>query len=629
MRRLGGVLFAAFALGIGGLALALDPARAVRPEAALRLLTAGATTLGWCGAALGAGAALVRRLAPALLEDSRGLLYAGLAGLLLWGFGALGLAAAGLLATPGLAALAGALAAGWLSRPRLVWPRPGAALVVAAAAALSPGLLDALAPPIDTDELYYHLALPAEMLRQGGLVGGLLRPDGNRPMALHLPYAALMAWGGDSAPRMLHLLLGGGALAATLALGRTWLGRGAGEIAALALLGSWTFSAELGLASNNLPAALAVLVALDAGLRGSRGGLALASGAALAIKYTVAGPLVGVFLAARLPWRDRVLAGLAALALVSPWWLRNAATGVHPLFPFAGWPALGDVSFAFQYLDKYGAGRDATAMLTLPWNAVMTARTDTFRFLGRLNPVFLALVPGLIAAAIRPGHARRVLGAASVAALAWAAGPHWLRYLLPGLPLLALAGAAAFADGGPLSGRLPRAALLVCGLAGLPANLGPALVRAAERWPAATGQQEREAYLASKLEDWPVVAYVNQQLPRDARVALLFNWDNALIERATLLGSVEDHVPSRYFLVQHGDQALSALVEAGATHLVVSQVNFLARLYPFLSESEFQKQFIAPEAGLDALLLKHATLVFQQGRSRVYRLERSTSHKDP
>ena len=186
--------------------------------------------------------------------------------------------------------------------------------------------------------------------------------------------------------------------------------------------------------------------------------------------------------------------------------------------------------------------------------------------------------------------------------------------------MVALAGAAAFADDGPLSGRLPRAALLICGLAGAPANLGPVLVRAAERWLPATGQQSREDYLASKLEDWPVIAYVNAQLPADACVALLFNWDNALIERNTLLGSVEDHVPSRFFLVQHGDQALDALSAAGATHLIVSRVNFLPKLYPFLSESDFQKQFIEPGAALDKLLLERATLVFQQGRSRVYRL---------
>ena len=620
MKRAFTVVVSLITLALAALALVLDPGRTVRPEAALRLVTAGATTLVWAAAALGAGAALVRRTHGALLDDSRGLLYAALAGLMLWGLGALGLAAAGLLAPPGLVALALALATGWLTRPRLVWPRPGLALILTGALALLPGLLDAAAPPVDTDELYYHLALPSEMLRQGGLVGGLLRPDGNRPMALHLPYAALMAFGGDSAPRLLHLLLGGGALAATLAVGRAWLGRGAGEIAALLLLGSWTFSAELGLASNNLPAALAVLLALDAALRGSARGLALASGLALAIKYTVAGPLVGVFLVARLAWKDRVLAGLAALALVSPWWLRNVGVGVHPLFPFAGWPTLGDVSFAFQYLDKYGAGRDPTAMLLLPWNAVMTARTDTFRFLGHLNPAFLALIPGALAMALRPGAARRIGLAATLAGLAWAAGPHWLRYLLPGLPLLALAGAAAFADDGPLSGRLPRAALLICGLAGAPANLGPVLVRAAERWLPATGQQSREDYLASKLEDWPVIAYVNAQLPADACVALLFNWDNALIERNTLLGSVEDHVPSRFFLVQHGDQALDALSAAGATHLIVSRVNFLPKLYPFLSESDFQKQFIEPGAALDKLLLERATLVFQQGRSRVYRL---------
>lgn len=617
---------AALLVLITGLAfLALDPARSVRADAAaataVALLSAGL----WSVAALGAGAALLARLEPELLEDSRGALHAGVAGLLIWGTGGLVLAGAGLLGAPGLVGLWALMMLGWGTRPPLRLPRPGPVVIGVGAVALLGGLLDALSPAVDTDELYYQLALPIELLRAEGLVGGMMRPDGNRPLILHLPYAAVLAFGGERGPKLLHLGLSAAVLGATLGLGRRWLGRGAGEIAALLLLGSWSFTQETGLVSNNLPTALAVLAALDAGLSGRRRALGLAAGLALSLKYTAAGALAGVFLVAALPWSQRLRAGLLALALVSPWWARNVIEGLHPLFPFAGWPALPDAELRFQYLEKYGAGRDALSMLLLPWNAVMGAEIGSFRFLGRLNPAFLALLPLALVSVLGSagqvaGAPRKVAGVALVGAAFWATGPHWIRHLLPVLPVIALSLAAALAEGAPFGARAPRLALLVAGLMGLPANLGPLLTRAADRLKVATGQENREEFLARTLESWPAVAWCNQHLPPDARLALLFDWDNALIERDTLLGSVEDHVPIRYLLLQEGEHSLDALIRAGATHALVTRVNFLRKLYPFLDQSSFEAEFDAPEALLDRLLLRQGTLVFQHGRSRVYRL---------
>ena len=51
------------------------------------------------------------------------------------------------------------------------------------------------------------LAIPQKILDAEGLVGGLMQLNGSRPLTLHLPYANLMSIGGDSAPRLFHLLL--------------------------------------------------------------------------------------------------------------------------------------------------------------------------------------------------------------------------------------------------------------------------------------------------------------------------------------------------------------------------------------------------------------------------------------
>ena len=618
-------------LGAGALAagvafLVLDPAQTVTPQAAWRGLAGLGAAVGWLLAAVGAGGGLLTRIEPTLLDGPRGALHALVVGLLVWGLGAFGLAAAGLLQPAGLMVLAVALSSGWLLRPRLQLPRVEPAVGLALLVVAVPGLIDALAPPIDTDELYYHLALPRKMLDAKGLVGGFLHPSGSRPMALHLPFACLLATGGEAAPKIAHLGLTLALLVGVVEVARAHLHPRAGVWAVALMATSWNVGHDAGLAANNLPAALAVLATLDAGLRGRLRGMALAGGAALAIKYTAAAALAGCWLVARGPLSRRLGAGLFALALVAPWWAYNAAQGLHPLFPFAGWP--GDLPF--QYLDRYGAGRAPIDLVLLPWNAVMTGELHSNRFLGRLNPLWLVAGVAALVALGRPG-ARRVTAAAAIAWLGWMMGPHWLRYLLPGLPLLALAGGDGLARATPSRPGLARTGwlmgLIACLVAGLPANLGPLYTGAADRMPAAFGQQDRDDFYRERYAPWPAVAWANAHLPEDARVALLFDWSSYLVERPVVLGSVEDHTPVRHYLSAHGDRSLDELQAAGVTHVLVRRTRFLRKLYPFLSEEALQRDFDAPVDALDAILLSQATLVFEQDGSRVYRLDPRRSEK--
>lgn len=612
------------AVGLGVAFLVLDPARSVTSEAGWRLVRASGAVLAWTLACLGGGGALLKWRAPALLDGPMSGVDALVTGLAVWGMAGLALGLLGAFHPPGIAVLAALLSAGWLCRPRLRFPQVDGWTALAAGLVVLPGLVTALAPPVETDELYQHLAIPRLVLRTGALPGGLLHPNGSRPLALHLPYACLLATGGDSAPRLFHLLTAGLLVVGTAALTRDWLAPGgpkpgpdAGAVAALLLAGSYSFVHEGGLASNNLPAALAVLAALDAARRGQATGLAIAGGTAMAIKYTAAGPLGGIFLVAALPWPKRIAAGLAALAWVAPWWVRNLAHGLNPLFPYLGWP--GD--FHFQYLGKYGAGRDLKAMALLPWNAVMTARIDSFRFLGRLTPTFLAAAPAALGAMRHPGPARSVTAVAAVSLAAWAAGPQWLRHLLPALPVLALAAAGGLAPW--LVGRtraLVSAGLGACWLAGLPANLGPVWRDAADRLDAARGTESRDVFLTRKLFDWPAIRWANQHLPPDARVALFFEWSTALLDRDSVLGSVEDHVPSRHWLLVHGDRSLDDLKAMGVTYVIRTRTRFLRKSYPFLNPATFDRTFQAPLDLLDRLLLHQATLIYRANRTEVWRL---------
>ena len=45
-------------------------------------------------------------------------------------------------------------------------------------------------------------------------------------------------------------------------------------------------------------------------------------------------------------------------------------------------------------------------------------------------------------------------------------------------------------------------------------------------------------------------------------VAVFFDWSLLYIQRPTLLGSVEDHVPTRYFILQHGEDGVLPALRA-------------------------------------------------------------------
>jgi hypothetical protein len=397
----------------------------------------------------------------------------------------------------------------------------------------------------------------------------------------------------------------------------------------LVLLSCGSVVQEFGLASNNLPTAICVLAALDAALSGRARALAIGAAAALSCKYSAGAPIAAVFLVAALPWKTRFLVGLSALALVAPWWIRNLAEGLHPLFPFAGWPhpegSGATAPMRFFFLEKYGAGRDAQAMLLLPWNAVMTGEFHSFRFLGRLNPVLLALSP-LALLGIRQPKVRAVLIAALLSFVGWAAGAHWLRHLLPALPLWALACGAGL-DQAIQCARPVRLAWIggawAVGLSGLASNLGPVAAATADRIPVAMGAEPEVEYLRRTVDGYPAVEWANTHLPEDAQVALLFEWTGFLLERPSILGSVEDHIPTRHFLLSHREQSLDHLRELGVTHVITRRIHFLKKVYPFLDSDEFENSFTQPEAILDDLLLMETTLVYESNRTRVYRLDES------
>jgi hypothetical protein len=406
------------------------------------------------------------------------------------------------------------------------------------------------------DQLHYHLAFPFQWLHAGHLVTFARQGYSYLPANMGLLYVYPLASLGPWAAQAIHWWMG--AVAAGCAGVLAW--RAAGPRAAwwaaavlaatpAVLLSSTWAAADLGVAAFG-GACLLMVTVPDAGVRRPAwwvlaGALAgVAAGCKVLALATVAVP---AFLALLAVCRRRVrtaalwVAG-AAIAF-APWMARNWSATGNPVYPFlAGVFATADASVAPADLGD----RIARTSASLP---------DPERFLtlgtfapagdaGSIGPVYLALLPLAAWAALRPRRrAEALLGVAALGGLAgWGAGPLLGRYLVPVLvPLAALAAAGwrrVVAAAGPLRPWLQ--ALLAGALAwSILGGLSPIeLTRVA----CTLGRESGSDLLRRYATYWPAVAFVNRELPPDARLLLVGESRCFGIERSVV---VEDpfHTP--------------------------------------------------------------------------------------
>ncbi len=642
MTAVGRATWSAVAVVIGAVGLWLDPviASSAAILAGRGALVAGAVLL----AQTTVGGAVLHRHAPAVLDRPGALGNALMVGVGVHALALLPLLLAGICTGPAActvlvtALLSALLAPGFLARLRAA-VRPGGATDPAlpswvwllVAALLLPALADALAPATDTDELSYLLAIPHLLARDGTVPVGILLPEAGRPLPLQL--VAVGTWwlgggsavnggAGEAACRLWHLGVVGVLFKTVADLVRARSGDPI--VAVLALAGSWSVVREAGLAYNDLPVALWLVCAADALLARRWRLLGLHAGFAFAAKYNAAPVCAALFAVAgweafhptadcpdppRTQLRRLLVAvGIAALP-ISPWWIRNALAGVHPLFPFAGWAPVPGMDFVFVYPQKYGLGHGWIDAVLLPFNLLFRAEPETMVYYGRLSLLWV----GLLAIPLRASSvARRLAAVGLVGVVGWAMGAQILRYLLPVLGIGAMLLGTA---------RLPRFAWVVLFVASLPANLAPAWTRAASEAAVATGREDADTYLGRALPMWPALRYARTWIPAGEKVALLGNWGGYYVDEPYVLGSVEDHVPTRYWLALHGDDALHALGREGVRWLVVGDLPTVRKAYFFLEEGTFEQQFKAPAAQLDRLLLRDARRVYLANHTAVWELD--------
>jgi hypothetical protein len=419
----------------------------------------------------------------------------------------------------------------------------------------------ALAPPTAKDTLLYHLALPKAFIAGGGLnfVDGNIASYLSLGAEMHNVWAMLL--GGLVSPRAAEaaagattflffplLLLAVYGWAREIALPLTW------RIIAVLLIASIPTIYHIS-SSDYIDVALALFVTLaifslsrwwKTCERSSLVLVAIFLGAALSIKLTAvfifAAFALVILLRARAEGPSAgkvVLSGLAALMLAgfiaSPWYLRTWKATGSPVFPFymsiwkgeaAGWDV--ERSNLFQAMNTQYGGENKTAVdyLLAPWKVSVAAQPEVAeKFDGVMGIAFLMGLPVLVWGLWKfdlPVDAKIGAGITGIMFLFWLFSSQQIRYLIPVLPALAAAIAAA---GSAVSKdkEIPKRTLQFSFAA---VTIAGVLVSAAwfcQKAPlrVALGGETRDQYLTRNLDYYRYYSAINSDTPADAKVWLI------------------------------------------------------------------------------------------------------------
>lgn len=423
-----------------------------------------------------------------------------------------------------------------------------AAAIAGGALLAAPWLVQALYPPAAFDETLYHLPFARAFAATGGLP---FLPELRFPVFPQLAEAlsaALLLVGGDVATHFVALL----AVVLTAALVAAWgaarFGAPAGALAAALWLGH-PIVAYLGATGYVEPLlALFVTAACWSVTRwrasGEHGALALAAlfaASAADVKY------LGLFFLAAVGaavlhspsrqaaggerWRGAALFGGVTALVLLPWYGRILALTGNPLFPFlpglfGGSPWHAEVSampgsLAHAARPSWGsaAGLYLRRLVELPWDVVW--RRDRVGHLPPLSPLALVTAPLLVLAALREPRIRPLAALGAGFCLLFPLLPADARYLVPVLPLFALAIAAGLAD--LLPAQLRRGAgLALLTLAVFSPGWLYAGYRLTRLGPLPTTPAARAAHLRQQLPVYAAVERLNDEWRPGERSYLLF-----------------------------------------------------------------------------------------------------------
>ena len=510
-------------------------------------------------------------------------------------------------------------------------------------------LILALAPPVKTDALVYHLAIPKAYLENHGIINLPNNMYSFFPLLFEMVFLFAMTFGVESLPALCGL---GMAFLLLMGLGvyfRQYLSPRLAWFVPVLFFSTPTFFEISASAYIDLALAGFIFFTFYAWDRWRETRLSfwffymtLFAGAAWATKLTglIVLPLVVLGIAlegkkdnnpARVLKHIAIFSGIVFL-FMAPWWIRNYLYSGNPFLPllmqFLGgedrvnWDPNRALMFD-GYVKLFGMGRGLWDLVLLPYNLTFHAQPHTLRFDGQIGIAFFVLIPALIAGLWKSRSPRLVSLTVffAVLFLFWFIYFQYVRFLAPAftaLTLLSVAGLEKVTrpkseDGSP-PGWLGQILLgmVACGVL---FNLYLIWDVWQEKAPAkyVTGQETRDPYLARNIARYPMYQAMNQLDPK-ARVLLVYMGNlGYLAERSFHSDSVFEAHTLQTLLAQDAsaDGLRRQLQSLGITHLM------LDRNYVFGKEAAFPP---GHQTTLNRFLKSRAQLLKQKDDFFLYRL---------
>jgi hypothetical protein len=487
-----------------------------------------------------------------------------------------------------------ALRPGGPSRPstcwfdRLVWGVLGLFLVL--------GLLLVLTPAIGKDALIYHLAVPKLLLKGQGfyfIEGNIFA---HYPLGQEMLYVLAMVLQGEILAKCLHFVMTLAILFGMWQFGRDHVPGLA--FVPVALLVFYTVPSVFSvshMAYNDLAVTFQIFMALYAFVRwdatGKKGWLTVCgvfAGLAMSTKYTALFvpfmALLGILWNARrrkATWRealrDLMVFALPAVAIGSPFYVKNWLITGNPFYPFlygifGGQGLDPEQSRLYDlFVWSLGMGRQWIDLLVLPWNVSVHAEMSSPRFDGILGPVFLVTLPFAIALRKTPTQMKILMVFALLTFLFWASSAQQIRYLIPILPPLALVISYVLSRYRQRKVAFAVLAALVAGSLGFSAYHVIQDFRKIDPLRIIAGQEDRHAFVGRMIPSYEMYRTVNETLPEDAKVFLVFMKNYGyLCDRPCYSDSMFEAYTLKKILsgARSGEDVSLALREKGFTHLM-------------------------------------------------------------
>jgi len=434
-------------------------------------------------------------------------------------------------------------------------------LMLLAALPVALAFIASLAPPVAKDTLLYHFAVPKAFIAQGSsaFIEGNIASFLALGTEMHAVWAMLLgdvfgSRSGEAAAGAAIFLFFPVLLLAVFGFARELDVSRRGSL--IAVLVTASVPSAYHVASSgyiDLSLALFVVLASYALCRWwktlGRGWLVLIGiflGAALAAKLTtvfvIAAFALVILLRAR---KDQdaaakiIVGGAAALifagVLASPWYLRTWKATGSPVFPFymsiwkggaTGWDV--ERSNLFQAMNsQYGGdSKSVVDYIAAPLSTAIIAQPEQAEYFdGVIGVAFLMGLPLLIWGLWKfdiPVEVQIISGIAGISFLFWLFSSQQLRYLLPVLPLAAIAIVSAAEVIAGRTGNTRNSVslgLTFAAAAGILVSTAWFLERSPLR--VVLGGELRDEYLSRKLDYYPYYRMLNMETSPDAKVWLI------------------------------------------------------------------------------------------------------------